>query len=323
MIRSKTAVGAIALVLAGAGVAGADVPSYDAGTNPSGASQQMNLWCQPDPQIGKSPCNFSPPPTTTDALGPARALSDQIINCNQENENTLDGLGLQALDSEAETTFTDMRGEATKLDQSLEISVKVGILKTSLEASTSQYERITSGMEVSQNVPVPPGRWGYLAALWPTVTAKGTITDGIHFAVTSMELTYPGYGGGDLKTIEVRPYGDSLTDAQKMACSKLPPIVTTGGAATGGAAAQRALGISVCVAGARRCARRSLDLTNASRLLAGRASVALDRGSRVYAIGTDRNGAVKLRAARRLRPGEYTMFVNRPGRETMASCVLH
>ena len=340
MINKRTAIaGVVGLALAGAGAIGsytssvasaarsgtrasaaAAVPTYDAKTDAAAAAQAMNTWCQ---QPGS--CTFSSPPVVTDELGPFRALSDKVINCNQTDVN---GLGENALLAETETTQADTRGQGTTLEESLDAEVKLGILKTELEASTKQHEEIKNGTEVKQAVEIPPDYEGYVVTRWPTVLADGTITDGIHFQVTSFELSYPGFGtgSGDLSKIYVAPLALPLEDASAMPprddrakyCNGLPKIVV----GTQLARATRGPVISVCVAGHRKCTKEPLDLANASGLLSGNASVGLARGSRVYATGTDKKGRITVHAARPLRRGSYTLFINRPRHETMVSAKL-
>jgi hypothetical protein len=317
MSGRKAAVGAVVLALAGGGVAAAAPTNYDISSDPTGAAGAMNRYCQPPADPSQpNPCAMEPGATVTNGLGPERALSDKVINCNT-NDGT--GLGEHALLASGETKLTDEVGQGTKLDLELEVDVKLGILKTSLSASTSQFEKVTTGMDVDTSVDLLPGYYGYVFAQWPTVTVTGTLTDGVNFTASPMTLTYPGYGNGDLSKVVTGTTAAPIKPDDKATCDKLTPDVWTGPSARG----QRGLAISVCAAGGRKCRKRSLVLTNASRLLSGRASVMLDRGKRVYAIGTDRNGAIRLRAVRRLRAGAYRMFVNRPGRETMTSCVLH
>jgi hypothetical protein len=323
MISKRTAiVGAVGLALAGATAASAALPSFDAKTQSAAATQQMNMWCQ---QQGS--CMFSSPPTVSNVLGPFRALSDKLINCNQPPGEKVD-LGKNALESEGETAQSDTRGQGTTLEEALDAEVKLGILKTELDVSTKQYDAISTGSEIRQSVPVSPGYEGYVATRWPTVLADGTITDGIHFQVTSFELSYPGFGitGGNLGQIDVVPVSEPLTDSTAKPprddytkyCTGLPPIVVQGQLAQATAGPV----VTVCVAGHRRCGTRPLVLANASRLISGNATVAFVRGRRVYATGPDRHGRITVHAARPVRSGSYTMLINGRNRETMVSAKL-
>lgn len=321
MKSRRTAIaGAVGLALVGAAAAGAALPTFDAQTQPTAAAQAMNSWCQ---QPGS--CKFSSPPNVTDKLGPFRALSDKVINCNQEN---VDGLGASALLAETETTQSDTRGQGTTLEEALDAEVKLGILKTEFEVSTHQFEAIKSGTEVKQGVEIPPGYEGFVVTRWPTALANGTVTDGIHFQVTSFELSYPGFGtpSGDLSKIYVAPLSVPLEDRttnpprndRAKYCSGLPPIVV------GNQPAQEtpAPVIWICLARHRTCDKERLELANAFGLVSGNAAVALVRGSRVYATGADTRGRIRLHATRPLRAGSYSVFINRAGRESMVSAVL-
>jgi hypothetical protein len=316
MRGKKAAVGAVALALAGGGVAAADITTYDASTQPDLAAAAVNKYCQPPAPGQASPCSM-PGATSTVALGPPRSLSDKIINCNEE---PAPNLGAKALDAEATTEIEDVRGEATQLETKVSADAKAGILKTTLDVTAKQFTEITEGRKVTVDVPVSPGEEGWAFSLWPTVTWSGTLTDNQNIKVTNWTLTYPGYGNSNSVIVPgaKSPMYAKDSDVAKT-CDTLDPSFKV----SPSLGAARGLAISVCVAGVRGCHKRSLDLSDASRFPSGHASVMLDRGSRVYASGTDRKGAITLHAARRLRPGDYSLVIDRAGLETMAACALH
>ena len=295
------------------------VETIDARTNPAGAGDALNQYC-PDAQS----CKFAGTPTQKVALGSQRAIGDALYNCNDPTEK---GLGEHGLDAEDEVTLSDERGESTDTEESIAASVKAGIV-LGAEVWTKQYEKVSTTTTKTATVPVVAGYEGWLNTQVPTLTLSGTFTDGIHFQVTNFTLTAPGYGQGDLLELVPTPYSQPLDDPAAQPartdrathCDHLPAIVVPPGATQLARPAPPPI-IVVCVKGRRRCESRVIAGGAGLRLRRGE-RIALARGARIYAIGTDRRGNIVVRARRRLRAGGYSMLVSGPTRSSMFSITL-
>jgi hypothetical protein len=295
--------------------------SIDANTDPSAAGQALNTYCEP-----ATNCHYTGTPSQVVALGPQRAIGDEVYNCN---DPTVKGLGPNGLEVEDEVTLSDERGEATNTEESISGSVQVGILKVEAEVFTKQYEKVSTTTTKTATVPVVAGYEGWLNTQVPTLTVSGTITDGIHFQVTDFRLTYPGYGQGDLLELVPTPYGQPLDDpAAKPAradrathCDHLPPIVVPPG---GIKVTRPAPGptISVCVSGRRKCHVRKI-VAGAGFRLPRDARVGLAHGSKIVATGIDQRGNAVVHSRRPLPAGAYTMLVSGRRHSSMLSITLH
>ncbi|MBV8946484.1 MAG: hypothetical protein JOZ95_13755 [Solirubrobacterales bacterium] len=311
MISKKIVIGfAVTGVLAGAAAiapglgagASADVAGrahsaspitvIDGNTNPTGAGTAINTYCGPNFEN----CKFVGPASPTLGYGPPRSIGDAVYNCGQTY-------------AEDKVEISDERSESTSLDQSVSLSVKVGIIKLEGETEFSELEKISSGLGTTGTVEVAPGEKGWLETRVPTASATGYITDGIHFQVTNFELTFPGYRlKGSNNSIIFTSVHDKLGDDQKL-CKNLaltlPPAPVALGAGPG-------LPILICTA--RRCTTRVMTLAPAIR---PNTEVTLARGTRIYATGTAGRLRIVLRARRHVPPGRYVLFLTGPRRTTM------
>jgi hypothetical protein len=338
LAKSNALAGAVALamVIGGAGAityAGSDasasavtrahrsvaLPTIDANTDPSAAGDGLNQYCQ-----DQMDCKFVGTPSQTVALDSQRAIGDKLYNCN---DPTVKGLGDDGVNAEDEVTLSDERGESTDTEVTISATAKAAIV-LGAEVWSKQYEGVSTTTTKTATVPVIAGYEGWINTQVPTLTLSGTITDGIHLQVTNFRLALPGYGEGALLALVDTAYSQPLDDPSLMpprsdrsaVCDHLPAIVVPPGAIRLPRPAP-APTISVCVSGHRKCNSRAIAGSGGLGLRSGD-RVALARGSRIYATGTDRHGKVVLRAPKPLRAGGYSMLVISSTRSTMSSITV-
>jgi hypothetical protein len=267
-------------------------PTIDGSKDPGAAGAAINQYCNP-----VANCQFVGPDHPTLAYGDPRATGDAAYNCGQSY-------------SEDSVEVSDERSESTSLDQSVSLSIKVGILKAKADTEVGELEKVSKTVGQIAAVSVAPKEKGWIDTAVPTASATGYITDGIHFEVSNFTLFYPGYKAkGSPEEVTFTGVHDAFNgNEQGVDCSKLslslpqPAQAQARGAGPGSA-------VSICSAGAGRCTAHVIASVPG---IQRNTRVSLVRGGRVYASGTAGKARIVLHARRRVPRGVYFLVLGHP-----------
>ncbi len=267
--------------------------------DPAGAAMALNDFCDP-----VSNCEFSNSVPTVQ-YGAPRTIGDALYNCG-------------ATYAEDSVEISDERSNSVSLQQSLNTSITVGIVKAEAEIFTGQREKVTTTLGQSEGVAVAPGWKGWIDTQVPTVTGSVSLTSNIHLLqISNVDLSYPGYGSESINKLFFTgvhdPFSTTNPDDQKVHCGDLEPPLTLPPGALGSGPAS-GLPISICTS-SRRCTTRHV-ITSLPPVRPN-TNVALARGSRIYASGIAGRKGIVLRARRLVGAGTYLLLLSGPAGATM------
>ena len=270
--------------------------TIDAKTHSAEAGKAMSDFCEVI-----SNCQFVGTAPIKVAYDDYRVLGDALYNCGGS-------------DAEDEVAISDERSEATSVDESLSVKVKLGFLglaKASVEAevNSKQLDQVATSLKQANTVSVAPGTIGFTETRVPTAYLNGEahIADGVNLIyVTNLELTYPGYGNQAIDKLDWRNVHKDMTDEDRHShCAGLPPLYPA--TAPRESPPPRSPHVVICRR-RRKCTRRRLIIGMPLSIPAG-TKLTLARGSVIYATGTAGKRRIIMHARRPVPVGAFTLLV--------------
>ena len=276
----------------------------DAQADPKGAATALNAGC-----TDLSNCSWNGSQVTFN-YGPSSIYGDVLYNCADP---------VASPDATASTAagFSETRSESVSMSESVAVKISLGFLgfeKASAEfkATFGQSSSFSQGVTTTTTVPVPPGWKGWIEnqVLSGMVSGNAYITDGINLIqVKNLSMSFPldnptGEDPGDARApVKYNTFSMPMTAADySVHCA---PVNGLG--AVRSQSPSRAFKLTVCRTG--RCTVRKVTGPGSPGVLSG--NVVLRANGRTVATGSDTKGKIRLKAARRLGNGQYTLRLSR------------